>query len=638
MAWFTSKRKYVTINSFLNCKFSKTNCFYLQFLAPHFDGVVQISQCPIQSHTTFRYVINADNIGTHWWHSHVGMQRADGAFGSLIIREPKINLPELIRDTYDIDSIDHVMIMQDWDHKTGTSGFNSFHHSIGHNKPKNILINAKGRFFEPNLEKEIKQTTTPLPLTSTELTATKLSSFSPNNNSNINSNNSNDNKLSKKSISVISAKQKRDITNSDVIYESHHTPFELLTVRKGLRYRFRTINSGFLNCPLEISIDNHTMLVIASDGRYFEPVMVDSLVTYAGERFDFVVDANQISGNYWIRVRGLMDCDERFLKAHQGAILHYEDAKNVEPESKLTYDFHRIGFQMNSLNRGTGFIDSVSIAELTSLDDDQPELMKEHADYKFFVYYDFYDKNFPQFNNPHLYSIQAVSKDGNKFFGPQLNHISMKMPGKPLAVAREQNDETKFCNSSSLAAKNINCRSDFCECAHIIQVPLNATVELILVDEGYKYDANHPFHLHGHDFRVIGMERIQRTGVTVEQIKKLDDAGKIRRRLIGAPIKDTITVPDGGYTVIRFLANNPGFWLLHCHIEFHVEVGMALVFKVGDYNQMAPLPKNFPTCSGYMPSDDDNDLLTYKGSNGNIFKLSIILGLINILIVYLVNS
>lgn len=76
----------------------------------------------------------------------------------------------------------------------------------------------------------------------------------------------------------------------------------------------------------------------------------------------------------------------------------------------------------------------------------------------------------------------------------------------------------------------------------------------------------------------------------------------MKRRLSGAPIKDTVTVPDGGYTIIRFLANNPGFWLFHCHIEFHVEVGMALIFKVGDYDQMRPLPKNFPYCSNFVPT------------------------------------
>lgn len=88
------------------------------------------------------------------------------------------------------------------------------------------------------------------------------------------------------------------------------------------------------------------------------------------------------------------------------------------------------------------------------------------------------------------------------------------------------------------------------------------------------------------------------------QIKKLDESNKMKRRLSGAPIKDTVTVPDGGYTIIRFLANNPGFWIFHCHIEFHVEVGMALIFKVGDYNQMRPLPENFPYCSNYYPTEE----------------------------------
>lgn len=42
------------------------------------------------------------------------------------------------------------------------------------------------------------------------------------------------------------------------------------------------------------------------------------------------------------------------------------------------------------------------------------------------------------------------------------------------------------------------------------------------------------------------------------QIKALDEAGLLIRRLKGAPIKDTITIPDGGYTIVRFVADNPG--------------------------------------------------------------------------------
>lgn len=31
------------------------------------------------------------------------------------------------------------------------------------------------------------------------------------------------------------------------------------------------------------------------------------------------------------------------------------------------------------------------------------------------------------------------------------------------------------------------------------------------------------------------------------------------------PLKDTISIPSAGYTIVRFKATNPGFWLFHCH-------------------------------------------------------------------------
>jgi len=71
----------------------------------------------------------------------------------------------------------------------------------------------------------------------------------------------------------------------------------------------------------------------------------DSLVSYAGERFDFVLHANKKVGNYWMRFRGLMDCDERFTKAHQVAVLHYVGAPlNKEPPGEVSYEeAHRKG-------------------------------------------------------------------------------------------------------------------------------------------------------------------------------------------------------------------------------------------------------------------------------------------------------
>lgn len=68
-------------------------------------------------------------------------------------------------------------------------------------------------------------------------------------------------------------------------------------------------------------------------------ILAESVVTYAGERFDFIVNANQTEGLYWMRFRGLMDCDERFKSAHQVAIVQYTGTSNLDiPEGSPSYN------------------------------------------------------------------------------------------------------------------------------------------------------------------------------------------------------------------------------------------------------------------------------------------------------------
>lgn len=93
----------------------------------------------------------------------------------------------------------------------------------------------------------------------------------------------------------------------------------------------------------------------------------------------------------------------------------------------------------------------------------------------------------------------------------------MKMPALPFMPSKDQQDDSNFCNETSLKAQGIDCREEFCECSHVIQVKLNSVVEMVLIDEGYTYDANHPFHLHGNAFRVVAMERLSRN-VTIEGV------------------------------------------------------------------------------------------------------------------------
>ena len=50
-------------------------------------------------------------------------------------------------------------------------------------------------------------------------------------------------------------------------------------------------------------------------------------------------------------------------------------------------------------------------------------------------------------------------------------------------------------------------------------------------------------------------------------------------RLKATPMRrDTWLVAPSAYTVFRYRANNPGIWLLHCHMEWHIEVNIPSFF------------------------------------------------------------
>ena len=51
--------------------------------------------------------------------------------------------------------------------------------------------------------------------------------------------------------------------------------------------------------------------MIATDGNDVEPQTYDTIVTNAGERYDFILDANHKSGDFWIRIRGLGVCQSK---------------------------------------------------------------------------------------------------------------------------------------------------------------------------------------------------------------------------------------------------------------------------------------------------------------------------------------
>ncbi|KAF7356183.1 Laccase 2 [Mycena venus] len=74
--------------------------------------------------------------------------------------------------------------------------------------------------------------------------------------------------------------------------------------------------------------------------------------------------------------------------------------------------------------------------------------------------------------------------------------------------------------------------------------------------------APHPFHLHGHNFHVIR------------------SAGSDTYNFDDPVIRDVVSTGPSktDNTTIRFVTDNAGPWFLHCHIDWHFNEGLAIVF------------------------------------------------------------
>ncbi|KAH7915028.1 Fet3 ferroxidase, partial [Hygrophoropsis aurantiaca] len=82
-------------------------------------------------------------------------------------------------------------------------------------------------------------------------------------------------------------------------------------------------------------------------------------------------------------------------------------------------------------------------------------------------------------------------------------------------------------------------------------------------------DSQHPFHLHGHEFQIVHRaENYTSTDPTLNPPLIEGQENPMRR--------DTVVVPAGGSATLRFVADNPGAWFFHCHMEWHLEAGLAI--------------------------------------------------------------
>lgn len=206
------------------------------FVPNKYDGVPNLTQMPIKPHTTHLYTFPIIQHGTHWYHSHTGLQEQIGMYGSFIMNK---------QEELDIPTVP--IILSEW---TDLNPKNV--HRMLHNASDWFAI-QKGTtqsYAEAILSGHFK---------------TKLTN---------------------------EWKRMSAMDVSDIYYdqflingknESHLTQF-----KAGDKVRLRITNGG-ASTYFWLSYAGGKITVVASDGNDIEPVEVDRLIIAVAETYDVIL-------------------------------------------------------------------------------------------------------------------------------------------------------------------------------------------------------------------------------------------------------------------------------------------------------------------------------------------------------------
>lgn len=106
-----------------------------------------------------------------------------------------------------------------------------------------------------------------------------------------------------------------------------------------------------------------------------------------------------------------------------------------------------------------------------------------------------------------------------------------------------------------------NNETSFTTQEHVISLPDANTWTYFVISTAL--GVTHPIHLHGHDFYVLAQDSGTYSDSTV-------------LNTVNPPRRDVAMLPASGYLVLAFITDNPGAWLMHCHIGWHTAEGFAL--------------------------------------------------------------
>ncbi|KAL6179984.1 hypothetical protein ACLB2K_046654 [Fragaria x ananassa] len=315
----------------------------------------------------------------------------------------------------------------------------------------------------------------------------------------------------------------------------------------GKTYLLRIVNAN-IDADTFFAIAQHNFTVVGLDGAYIKPIDTTYILLSPGQTMDVLLEANQVLGRYYMAAR-------------------YFSSENV----------------------AVGDFDHANVTAILEYNGNYTHLTSPVFPSSLPMYYDFaayqnFTNQIRSLATPICYSSSGCE---TKQISASVNNISWVNPSTDIL-------QTYYRNISGVYSADFPDYPpsfyNFTEESYSIDTVLtvqgrkvkvlnyNESVEIVFqgtnVLDG---SVNHPMHLHGYSFYVVGY------GFGIYD-NATDPKGF---NLIDPPEVTTFGVPKNGWLAIRFTANNPGVWFWYCHMDRHLTWGMEAAFIVenGDTNE-----------------------------------------------------
>jgi CopA family copper-resistance protein len=498
-------------------------------LPNRYDGVPNLTQMPIEPHTTFVYEFPIIQHGTHWYHSHSGLQEQIGMYGSFVMNKA----PNATNFRKGIDDLPTVpVILSEWTDMNPNNVHRMLHNATDWFAIKKGTTQSYGEAIKQGYLK------------------TKVAN---------------------------EWKRMNAMDVSDVYYEKFLiNGKEVSTLipplnaggQKGDKIRLRISNGG-ASTYFWLTYGGGKMTVVASDGNDVEPVEVDRLIVAVSETYDVIVTIPTDNKAYAF----LATSEDRI----RSTVLFLGDGvqQAIKPLPRLKY-FEGMAM-MNGMMKMSGDLDDMGMnMSLNQMDMNVVMYPEITGEIKPKAKHNMKDMKMGKDNMDDKKKDEPKMEDmkmaGDQYNSNALsdittwNYAMMKSPENTTLPKDAPVKEIKFVLSGNMNRYVWSMDNKVVSEADKIMIKKGENIHMVIYNNSMM---RHPMHLHGHDFRLLNGQGDN------------------------APMKNIIDIMPMETDTLEFNANVEGDWFFHCHILYHMMSGMGRVFTYENQaaNPFIPNPK-----------------------------------------------